>query len=113
MFVHLAYNLIAKINNYYDKVNGTFGMQTLELEIQSGRMDGEVKKDKWRILTKKDRSRRYKTACLEAVFDSYEPNTMHVDDFIMYAGEVGTTEENQLQNSYFQNDIRKMKGLNA
>ena len=37
---------------------------------------------------------------------------MHVDDFIMYAGEVGTTEENMLQNSYFQNDIKKMKELN-
>jgi len=90
----------------------TFGMQTFTLEIQSGRMDGEVKKDKWRILSKKDYSRRYKTACLEAVFESYEPNFIHVDDFIMYAGEVGTQEENQLQNSYFQNDIKKMKEQN-
>ena len=37
---------------------------------------------------------------------------MHIDDFIMYAGEVGTDEENQLQNSYFQMDIAKMKALN-
>ena len=94
-------------------MNGTFGIQTLSLEIQSGRMDGDIKKDFWRVITKKDRSRRYKTACLEAVFDSYEPNYMHIDDFIEYAGEVGTNEENQLQNSYFQNDIRKMKELNA
>ncbi|MBE6535619.1 MAG: hypothetical protein E7677_03245 [Ruminococcaceae bacterium] len=113
LFIYLTKNLISLINNHYDKVNGTFGIQELSLEIQSGRMDGEVKKDKWRIITKKDRSRRYKTACLEAVFDSYEPNTMHIDDFIEYAGEVGTNEENQLQNSYFQNDIAKMKELNA
>ena len=90
-----------------------FGIQTLSLEIQSGRMDGEVKSDKWRLIMKKDRSRRCKTACLEAVFDSYEPNFMHIDDFIEYAGEVGTSEENELQNSYFQNDIKKMKELNA
>ena len=38
---------------------------------------------------------------------------MQIDDFIMYAGEVGTDEENQLQNSYFQNDIKEMKKLNA
>ena len=112
LFIYLVKNLISLINNHYDKVKGLFGIQTLTLEIQSGRMDGEVKKDKWRIITKKDRSRRYKTACLEAVFDSYEPNTMHIDDFIEYAGEVGTNEENQLQNSYFQNDIAKMKALN-
>ena len=113
LFTYLAKNITAKINNHYDKVNGLFGTQTLKLEIQSGRMDGEIKNDKWRLITKKDRSRRYKTACLEAVFDSYEPNTMHIDDFIMYAGEVGTDAENQLQNSYFQMDIAKMKLLNA
>lgn len=112
LFVYLMKNITAKLNNHYDKICGTFGIQTLKLEIQSGRMDGEVKKEKWRLITKKDRSRRYRTACLEAVFDSYEPNTMHIDDFIMYAGEVGTDEENQLQNSYFQSDITKMKLLN-
>ena len=111
-FTYLAKNLIAVINNHYDKVNGLFGTQTLSLEIQSGRLDGDVKKEKWRLIMKKDRSRRYRTACLEAVFDSYEPNTMHIDDFIMYVGEVGTQEENELQNSYFQNDIKKMKELN-
>lgn len=113
LFTYLMKNVTAKISNHYDKVIGLFGIQTLKLEIQSGRMDGEVKKEKWRLITKKDRSRRYRTACLEAVFDSYEPNFMHIDDFIMYAGEVGTDEENQLQNSYFQNDIAKMKALNT
>lgn len=112
LFTYLAKNLTAKINNHYDKIHGLFGTQTLTVEIQSGRLDGEVKKEKWRLIMKKDRSRRYRTACLEAVFDSYEPNTMHIDDFIMYAGEVGTQEENELQNSYFQNDIKRMKELN-
>ena len=112
LFLYVAKNITSMINNHYDKINGLYGIQTLKLEIQSGRLDGEVKKEKWRLITKKDRSRRYRTACLEAVFDSYEPNTMHIDDFIMYAGEVGTDEENQLQNSYFQNDIKSMKRLN-
>ena len=75
-------------------------------------MDGNVKDEKWRLITKKDRSRRYRTACSEAVFDSYEPNTMHIDDFVIYAGEVGTQAENELQNSFFQNDIKKMRELN-
>ena len=71
-----------------------------------------VIKEKWRILTKKDRAKRYKTSCLEAVFDSYKPNTMHIDDFQMYASYVGSQEENELQNSYFQTDIVNMKKLN-
>ena len=112
LFIYVVHNVMAIINHHYDRVQGLFGTQTLKLQIQSGRMDGEAKEDKWRLIMKKDRSRRYKTACLEAVFDSYEPNFMHVDDFVTYAGEVGTQEENALQNSYFQNDIAKMKMLN-
>lgn len=113
LFVYLVHNLMAKISNHYDKIAGLFGMQTLTLELQSGTLEGETKKDKWRLLTKKDRSARYKTDCLESVFDSYEPNVMHVDDFISYAGKVGTPEENALQKSHFQNDIAKMRAINA
>ena len=110
--VHCIKNIIAKINNHYDKINGLFGKQTLNLELQDGKMEGNVIKEKWRILTKKDRAKRYKTSCLEAVFDSYKPNTMHIDDFQMYASYVGSQEENELQNSYFQTDIVNMKKLN-
>ena len=110
LFMDLAHGSVSAINNHYDKLEGLFGVQTLTLELQSGRMDGEVKEDKWRILTKKDRSRRYRTACLEAVFESYEPNTMHIDDFAAYAAEVGSQAENGQQNSFFQTDIAKMKG---
>lgn len=112
LFVYLVHNLMAKISNHYDKIVGLFGMQTLTLELQSGTLEGETKKDKWRLLTKKDRSARYKTDCLESVFDSYEPNVMHVDDFVSYAGKVGTPEENALQKSHFQNDISKMRESN-
>ena len=107
-FAWLLDNVTSKVNHHYDKIDGQFGAFTLNLELQSGRMDGQIKKDHWRIMNKKDRSRRYKTDCLESVFDTYEPNTMHIDDFICYADSVGTLEENGLQNSYFQNDIKRM-----
>ena len=112
LFIYLMRNAVSIINNHYDKIKGKFGMQVLNLEIQSGELEGEVKKDKWRLIYKKDRSRRYRTDCLQAIYNSYEPNAIHIDKFIMYAGELSTYEENQLQNSYFQNDIRKMKELN-
>ena len=111
LFVYLIKNIIAKINNYYDKQNGLFGMQTLTLEIQSGTLEGNVKLDKWRILTKKDRSNRYRTDCLESVFETYTPNQIHIDDLKTYTDILATQEECALQNSYFQNDIRKMKGI--
>ncbi len=112
LLVYLISNLMAKINNHYDKILGMFGAQTITLEMQSGRMDGKVDTDKWRWLFKKDFSERYRSDCLHSVWVSYEPNTMYVDDFISYAGLLGTQEENELQNSYFQNDIKKMKRMN-
>ena len=65
-----------------------------------------------KIKTKKDRSERYRTDCLKSIFISVPPNTKHIDDFEMYEGILATPEELAKQNSYFQNDIRKMKGNN-
>jgi len=112
LFAYLMRNTVHKINNHYDKVNGLFGVFTLHLEIESGRMDGNVKTAKWRIILKKDRSKRYSTDCLSSVFDSYKPNTMHIDDFEEYATVMATMEEGQEQHSYFQNDIHEMKKKN-
>ena len=108
--MHLMKNVVAKIDNYFVKQNGLFGKQTLHLEIQKGTLDGEVKKEKWRILTKKDRSNVYRTDCLNQVFESYKVEPMHIDDFVCYAGSLATQHELGLQGSYFQNDIQKMKG---
>lgn len=102
-------NFVHLLKLHYDKVEGLFNKQNLNLEIQSGRLDGEVQKAKWRILTKKDRSNRYKTDCLETVFESYKPNMMHVDDFLSYSSSVGTLDENSLQHSFFQSDIIEFK----
>ena len=113
LFVHCMLNLMAKIHNHYEKIEGLYGRQILKLEIMGGSMEGEVKKDKWRILTKKDRSKRYKTDGLKAIYEPYVANIMHIDDFIQYAGEIGTQEENESQNSFFQNDIRRMREINS
>lgn len=110
--VYLARNLISMISTHYERLQNMFGMKIMPLDIQTGRMDGAVRQDRWHILSKKDFSNRYRTDCLASVFDKSEPNTMYIDDFITYAGELATKEECQLQNSYFQRDIHKMKENN-
>lgn len=113
LLVYLIDNTLSIIGNHYDKIEGIFGMQMFNLEIQRGSLDGNITKEKWRLLTKKARSKRYRTDCLEGVFQSKEPNKMHIDDYQMYSGEIATPEELEMQNSYFQNDIKKMKGGNS
>lgn len=109
LFAYAMKNTVHQINNHYDKINGLFGVFTLHLEIESGRMDGNIKNAKWRVILKKDRSKRYSTDCLSSVFDSYKPNTMHIDDFKEYATVMATMSEGQEQHSYFQNDIHEIK----
>ena len=89
-----------------------FGMQVLRLGIESGRLDGKRQDERWIKLSKKDYSNRARTDCLESVWDKTAPNTMHIDDFIQYTGELATRKECELQNSYFQNDVHKMKSNN-
>ena len=109
--MYLFKNIVSKLDNYFVKQNGLFGKQTLKLEIQKGTLEGDIKKDKWRILTKKDRSNVYRTDCLNQVFENYEAKPMHIDDFVCYAGSLATQEELSMQKSYFQRDISKMKGI--
>lgn len=107
--IYLIRNVISKISNHYERIEGFYGVMILQLEIQSGSLDGDVRQERWHIMAKKDRSNRYRTDCLASVFEKAEPNTMHVDDFVSYAGELATKEECLLQNSFFQRDIHKMK----
>ena len=110
--IYLVKNLVARISNHYERLQGMFGMETMALEVQSGRMDGALRSEKWRIMAKKDYANRYCTDCLASVFEKAVPNTMYIDDFITYAGTLATKEECQLQNSYFQRDIHKIKDMN-
>ena len=110
--IYLTRNLIAALHNHYEKLRNLFGMQIVSIEIQSGRMDGEIRKDKFRWLAKKDWSNRNRTDCLNSVWEKPTPNTMYIDDFITYTATLATQEECAQQNSYFQNDIHKIKEIN-
>lgn len=112
LFVHLMKTLISKIDNHYRKVNNGFGCQELLLELESGRMDGEKKDRKFYRMAKKDYSKRYSTNCLSAIFEGDAVNTISIADLKEYASILATSEELAMQNSHFQNDIRKMKQTN-
>ena len=68
-------------------------------------MDGDKKESKYFLQSKKNYSRRYTTDCLSAIFNQYaDKNTIGIDDLPEYLTELGTDEENLMQNSFFQNE---------
>ena len=109
LFVYLLKTIMSKLDNHYRKINNGLGCQVLDLELESGRMEGEVQKRKFYRMPKKDYSKRYSTNCLSAIFEGDEVNTVSIADFIEYADIMATSEELAMQNSHFQEDIRKMK----
>ena len=109
LFVYLIDNIITKINNHYNKINGLYGMQLLTLGIESGSLDGEIKTEYWRSLSIYDLTERYSSDCLKGVFVSDPPNTKHIDDYPMYEGIMPTPKELSMQHSYFYNGVHSMK----
>lgn len=109
LFVHLLKSVMARLGKHCKNTEDLFGCQTLHLECESGRMDGEVKKAKFYRMPKKDYSRRYCTNCLSAIFEGDVPNRVSINDFVTYAGVMATAEELKLQNSHFQRDLEKRK----
>jgi len=109
MLVQLCKGAISRLDNHYRKVNNLFGCQTLHLEVESGRMNGEPKQCKYYRLPKKDFAKRYSTNCLSAIFEGDSVNTVSIADFCEYAGIMATTEELAMQHSFFQEDLAKAK----
>lgn len=109
LFVHLTKSIMARLGKHYQDIEDLFGAQTLTLECESGRMDGEAKTAKFYRMPKKDYSRRYSTNCLSAIFEGDVPNRVSINDFVTYAGVMATAEELALQNSHFQRDLEKRK----
>ena len=109
LFVFLLKSLFARIEKHYVNVRNQFGSQTLCLEVESGRMNGEPVEYKYYRMPKKDFSKRYSTNCLSAIFEGDEVNRISINDLEEYAGIMATTEELAKQNSFFQNDLAKAK----
>ena len=109
LFVHWMKGLVSRLDNHYKKLNNKYGIQTLELEVESARMNGEAKKCRWYRMPKKDYSKRYSTNCLSAIFEGDELNTISIADLKEYADIMATADELESQNSHFQNDVRKMR----
>ena len=109
LFLWLLKGIVARLDNYIERTNNLFGSATLRLEVESGRMKGEAKQAKYYRMPKKIFSRRYRTDCLSAIFQSEEVVHTPIWEFIEYANDVATADELAKQNSHFQTEIRKQR----
>ena len=103
--MYVLKKVVAKLKRYRDRTFNQYGSSKSTLLIESGRMDGDKKEAKYFVQSKKIYSRRYTTDCLSAIFNQYAfKNTIGIEDLEEYLTELGTDEENLMQNSFFQNE---------
>ena len=103
--MYVLKKVVASLKHFRDRTFNLYGSSKSTLLIESGRMDGDKKQAKYFIQSKKIYSRRYTTDCLSAIFNQYaDKNTIGIEDLEEYLTELGTDEENLMQNSFFQNE---------
>lgn len=108
--MYLYHNLAAKLNQYHKGIYNTFGYYKMNLQIEKGTLDGNIKDATYFLMTKKIYSRRFSTDCFKEVFINRAlKNKIGLNDIIEFKSEKATFEEMMLENSYFFNDLINIK----
>ena len=104
--MHFLHGAMAKLKDWYEAVDHTFGSSKRVIEVESGRMDRVAQERCYFLSSKKAYSERYGTDCLSAIFDRYSHlNTVGIMDMATYADKMANDAELQAQHSYFQRDV--------
>lgn len=104
--IYATKGFLSKINNMYEYVCLTFGSIRVNVEVESGRMDGNKETKYYYKNIKKSRMERYGSDCLSGMFETYaSDNTVGIMDLDEYADKMASQEELRKQHSYMQDDV--------
>lgn len=114
LFLHICKSVVSKLDNYVERVNNLFSAQTLKLQVQNGTGKGDIKDKKWFRMPKKIYSKRFRTDCLNGLFEvKAETNRIGINDLKSYADIAATNAELGLQNSHFYNEINELTKMSV
>ena len=108
--LYLHHNLSAKLNTYHKGIYNQFGYFKLKIQVEKGTLDGQLKECSYYLMAKKIYSKRFSTDCFSDVFKYRTLNSnLGLNDILEFKSEKATLEEMMLENSYFFNDLIKIK----
>ena len=103
------HNAVSSLHNGYQNTYNLFGISELSCEIESGKLDGDLKKATYRISSKKDYSERFSTDCHRQHFEvALKKALVGLVDYPTYQSVVASAFEFKQQNSYFINDMENI-----
>lgn len=102
--------LITKLYSYRLRTYNTFGFYRLNVAIEKGTQDGATKTKHYFLSTKKIYSKRFSTDCYNDIFtEKALRSKVGLADIPEYKGVKATLDELMQQNSYFFNELLKIK----
>ena len=102
--------IISSLYSYRLGIYNTFGYYKLNLAVEKGTQDGATKSKKYYLCTKKIYAKRFSTDCYNDIFtEKALRSTVGLADVPEYKGVKATLDELMQQNSYFFNELLKIK----
>ena len=109
LYMYLYKGVVSKVQHFYSGIYNQFGYHALDVQTESGTLDGAIVKDKYYIMNKKIYSKRFSTDCFSDFFsDKSVKAQLGLNDVPEYETEKASFEELKQQNSYF---IRNLVGI--
>lgn len=111
LIMFLLKNISSKIFSHYHRIYNMFGYFKLDISVEQGTQQGQLKQKKYYLMTKKIYSKRFVTDCFSDYFSKKSlKSRIGLADLEEYVTERASFEELKKQNSYFITDlIDKMK----
>lgn len=110
LFMYLYHGFISKLNNYQSRIYNTFGYYKVNVSVEKGTQDEEKKSSKYYLMSKKIYSKRFSTDCFSDFFNEKALRSkIGIDDLQEFETEKATFDELSKENSYFFNDLTKLK----
>lgn len=110
LFMYLYHGLASVLNNYQKRVYNTFGYYKLKVLVEKGTQDEQSKDYNYYLMSKKIYSKRFSTDCFSDFFNEKALRSkIGINDLIEFKTEKATFDEMLQENSYFFNDLTKLK----
>ncbi len=110
LFMYLYHGFISLLNNYKSRIYNIFGYYKVNVSVEKGTQDEDKKSNKYYLMSKKIYSKRFSTDCFSDFFNEKALRSkIGIDDLQEFKNERATFEELEKENSYFFNDLTKLK----
>ncbi len=108
--MYLYHGLAAKLNKYRNGIYNTFGYMKMDILVENGTQDGVQKAKNYYLMCKKIYSKRFSTDAFSDYFNQKAlRSAVGINDLDEFATEKASLGEMLSENSYFFNDLVKIK----